>query len=416
MRLSSALIAICLGATTAGCSQQAGFSPLRQSSAITPLLRSQPAFAGRPDAAGTEHVVYRFKGGKDGAYPTAGLIDVKGELYGTTPDDGADSSGTVFAVSTSGKERVLYSFQRGTDGTLPFAGLIAVGSKLYGTTTGGGANGYGTVFDVSTSGTERVLYNFKSGTDGAVPEAALISVGSELYGTTAGGGADDAGTVFEVSTSGTERVLYTFKGGTDGKGPYAGLTDVKGTLYGTTHFGGAGDCSGGCGTVFAVSTSGKERVLHSFAGGSDGANPWAGLIDVGSELYGTTYVGATSACAYGSGCGTVFEVSTSGKERVLHRFAGNPDGANPYAGLIAKGSELYGTTSFGGANGVGAAFEVSTSGKERVLHSFAIGTDGSDPWAALTVVGDELYGTTVGGGESDCFNGAGCGTVFAVTP
>ena len=278
------------------------------------------------------------KAGSDGAYPTAGLIDVKGELYGTTPDDGAAySSGTVFAVSTSGKERVLYSFQRGTDGTLPYAGLIAVGSKLYGTTTGGGANGYGTVFDVSTSGTERVLYSFKSGTDGAVPEAGLISAGSELYGTTAGGGASDAGTVFDISTSGTERVLYTFRGGTDGKGPTRASIDGRARFTARRILAGAGDCDGGCGTVFAVSTSGKERVLHSFAGGTDGANPWAGLINVGSELYGTTYVGATSACAYGSGCGTIFVISTSGKERVLHRFAGNPDGANPYAGFDCQG-------------------------------------------------------------------------------
>ena len=65
------------------------------------------------------------------------------------------------------------------------------------------------------------------------------------------------------------------------------LIDVNGTLYGTTNFGGAY----GPGTVFSISASGKEKVLHSFAGGSDGAGPYGGLIDVNGTLYGTTEFG-----------------------------------------------------------------------------------------------------------------------------
>ena len=47
------------------------------------------------------------------------------------------------------------------------------------------------------------------------------------------------GTVFSITTAGKEKVLHSFGGGTDGVGPFAGLIDVKGTLYGTTEQGGA---------------------------------------------------------------------------------------------------------------------------------------------------------------------------------
>ncbi|HEX3458273.1 MAG TPA: choice-of-anchor tandem repeat GloVer-containing protein, partial [Candidatus Baltobacteraceae bacterium] len=64
----------------------------------------------------------------------------------------------------------------------------------------------------------------------------------------------------------------------------------------------------GCGTVFSVTTTGSEKVLHSFAEGSDGQGPSAPLIDVNGTLYGTTYYGGgNSRCNLG--CGTVFALS-----------------------------------------------------------------------------------------------------------
>jgi uncharacterized repeat protein (TIGR03803 family) len=81
-----------------------------------------------------------------------------------------------------------------------------------------------------------------------------------LYGTTQRGGANNAGTVFEVRRSGRERLLHSFKSGLDGARPVAGLIDVNGTLYGTTQQGGANNA----GTVFEVRRSGGERVLYSF--------------------------------------------------------------------------------------------------------------------------------------------------------
>jgi uncharacterized repeat protein (TIGR03803 family) len=203
-----------------------------------------------------------------------------------------------------------------------------------------------------------------AGSDGAFPEAGLIDVAGTLYGTTYQGGTSGAGTVFKVSTSGKESVLYSFKGA-DGADPYAGLIAVNGTLYGTTQQGGSAGCESGygCGTVFELSTSGKERVLHRFKGGTDGADPYAGLIALNGTFYGTTWHGGdSSACSYSSasGCGTVFEVNTSGNERVLYRFKGGKDGASPQAGLLAVKGVLYGTTGRGGSGcECGTVFRIS---------------------------------------------------------
>ena len=377
--------------------------------------------------AQTETVLYSFcarPGCTDGSNPLAGLVlDGNGNLYGTTYHGGANAKGTVFEVSGSGSETVLYSFcaQSGCkDGYHPEAGLILdANGNLYGTTYDGGAHAAGTVFEVSGSGTETVLYSFcvkRHCSDGYYPHAGLVRDNNgNLYGTTQFNGAYGGGTVFELSASGTETVLYSFcaqPSCTDGSGPRAGLVlDTNGNLYGTTYGGGAY----GGGTVFKVSASGTETVLHSFcaqAGCKDGSNPLADLVmDANGNLFGTTIKGGTN------GKGTVFEVSANGSETVLYSFcsqAGCRDGSTPKAGLVmdTKGN-LYGTTYYGGAKrGRGTVFELSASGTETVLHSFsANGTDGYNPVAGL-VLDDKgnLYGTTLVGGANKG------GTVFEVTP
>ena len=216
---------------------------------------------------------------------------------------------------------------------------------------------------MSTSGKERVLYSFKGGADGSSPYSGLIDVNGALYGT-AGGGVNDQGTVFKVSTSGTETVLYSFKGETDGSFPFGGLINVNGTLYGTTIYGGANslNCcsiSNIAGTVFAVSTSGAERVLYSFKGGTDGSFPYSSLTAIKGELYGTTEGGGANICSnLPAGCGTVFEVNTAGTENMLYNL-GTDGGQLRGADLIAVSRDLYGTTYSGGVNGYGTVFRVS---------------------------------------------------------
>ncbi len=72
------------------------------------------------------------------------------------------------------------------------------------------------------------------------------------------------------------------------------------------------------------------------------------------------YPGGTasgSACA-NYGCGTVFAVTASGKETVLHNFGDYGDGTNPFADLLSDKGRLYGTTAHGGAGGSGIVFSL----------------------------------------------------------
>ena len=110
--------------------------------------------------------------------------------------------------------------------------------------------------------------------------------------------------------------------------------------------------------MFEATTSGKERVLHRFTGGADGWGPLSGpLTAVGDTLYGTTTNGGGSACS-GYGCGTIFKITTNGRGyKVLYRFTGVLDGARPYSGLTLVNGVFYGTTSIGGANNYGTVFE-----------------------------------------------------------
>ena len=61
-----------------------------------------------------------------------------------------------------------------------------------------------------------------------------------------------------------------------------------------------------------------EKVLYSFAGGSDGEHPLdEALIASNGTFYSSTERGGDSGCQSGDGCGTVFKMSTSGAESAL---------------------------------------------------------------------------------------------------
>jgi uncharacterized repeat protein (TIGR03803 family) len=355
--------------------------------------------------------LYLFKGGADGANPFAGLVSVKDSFYGVTYGNriGSCGNGTVYTVTPARKERVLYCFKGTPDGAQPVGNLIAVNGVLYGTTFNGGAHDLGSVFAISTAGKEHVVYSFAGGKDGTNPGAGLTAVNGELYGTTidAGGAETGNGTVFKVSTSGKESVLYTFKGfPTDGESPYAGLTLVNGTLYGTTQQGGANRF----GTAFSITTAGKEKLLYSFKGPGDGAFPYGNLLFLDGTFYGTTY-GAT---------GTIFTMTTAGVEKPMYTFKGPPsDGEGPRAGLTLLDGVLYGVTENGGANDAGTIFETTKTGAERVLYSFKDGTnDGANPYGGLIGVSGVLYGTTLNGGVSTpgVPNHPNAGTIFKYAP
>jgi len=383
-------------------------------------------------------VLYRFPGyAIDGWNPQASLMDVNGTLYGTTEYGGSGTGcqygcGTVFSIGASGTEKILHDFTGGSDGSHPVAALTDVDGTLYGTTSSGGSvrgcygDGCGTVFSITTSGSETVLHAFPGPPDGAKPQAPLIELNGTLYGTTSFGGKTSSGfcqqgcgTVYSMTpSSSTEKVLHAFTGG-DGWYPVAGLTEVNGILYGTTIHGGGAGCGGfaGCGTVFGITKSGREKLLHGFGGGSDGDSPQAGLIDLNGILYGTTNFGGTS-----SRYGTVYSITTGGVEKVLHAFTGGSDGYYPLGGLTAGNGKLYGTTAGGGrtgscGRGCGTIFSVTTAGAIKSFSAFAR-VEAAKPSTTLLEVNGTLYGTTPHDlrGRGPCKKPGHCGAVFSFRP
>jgi uncharacterized repeat protein (TIGR03803 family) len=288
----------------------------------------------------TERILYSFGGfNGDGSFPYAGLLSgSNGDFYGTTRQGGSDvdcginlGCGAVFELDPkNGKESVLYSFcsqPNCSDGIFPESVLIEdKKSNLYGTASAGGNQGCGgigcgVIFEILFGkDTESVLYTFPGGTSGATPTAGLLADSAgNFYGTTSAGGSttecDDlgCGTTFERTANGKQfHYRVKFAGGKSGANPMDSLImDGAGNLYGTTYSGGGTGCGGnGCGTVFMVPPKGKVKQLYAFQGENDGANPVAGLImDSQGNLYGTTYAGGSTTDCFGTGCGTVFEIT-----------------------------------------------------------------------------------------------------------
>jgi uncharacterized repeat protein (TIGR03803 family) len=334
----------------------------------------------------------------------------------------------AFAPATSAepKFKILHHFDDTNLGIYPVARPIRdKAGNLYGTTENAGGC-CGVVYRLAPDGTYAVLYAFKGEADGAYPDAAslLADDAGNLYGTTHDGGSDGCtnhlgcGTVFKLTPSGQETILHAFAGGLDGAYPSAGLiADGAGNLYGTTAGGGGKHKNQQHGTVYKLTPDGQETILHAFEGArhrdGDGPRP-AMLMDEAGNMYGTTQGGGDFDF------GTVFKLSPNGKEKVLYSFTGQKDGFGPYGGVIRDAAgNLYGTATAGGKTNSGTVFRLAPDGIFTILHEFAGGPDdGSGPTSTLTMNGDgNLYGTTAAGGAnmSDCF-GEGCGTVFKLAP
>jgi uncharacterized repeat protein (TIGR03803 family) len=394
---------------------------------VVSVLAVLSCFAGAPPCCAQTFTNLLSFDGTDGAEPYAALTQgIDGNFYGTTTGGGSSFYGVAFRITLAGEITTLYTFCTPTgvcnDGGQPFGGLIqGIDGNFYGTTRIGGAANSGTVFRITPSGQFTLLHTFCMQTncpDGDEPLASLVqNANGNFYGTTWIGGTSNNGTVFEMTPSGELTTLYTFcslANCADGALPEGGLVQASnGNFYGTTEQGGSCFFEQGCGTLFEITPAGKFTTLHRFAGGDDGFAPQNSLVlAANGNFYGTTTDGGGSTQC-GDGCGTVFEMTPTGKVTILYSFCeevGCPDGYYPDGALMqGTNGNFYGTASHGGANngcynqyttGCGTIFEITPSGKLGTLYSFcdqANCADGSVPWAGLIQSTNGIfYGTTTG--------------------
>lgn len=335
-----------------------------------------------------------------------GLLQAtNGKFYGTTQHSGdlscganVPGCGTVFEITPGGGLTTLHTFQ-GADGAWPFGTLIqATDGHLYGTTLEGGSYtnpacggstvGCGTVFKMTPGGALTTFFSFCSTGDCSAyePQAALLqATNGDFYTTTSLPNGD----VVKLTPQADLTVLHKFdrNDGLHLMAPLIQATD--GNFYGTAPDGGYDKV----GTVFQITPAGKYTMLLSFGEtNGDGGSPWGALVEgTDGNLYGTTHGGGL----YGGG--TIFRVTTEGKQTRLYNFSG-PDGSAPIASLIqGTDGNFYGTTSEGGANNGGTVFSLNVGLAPFVIARPGTGNAGDK----ISILGTNLTGVT-----GVTFNGA----------
>jgi uncharacterized repeat protein (TIGR03803 family) len=245
------------------------------------------------------------------------------------------------------------------------------------------------------------LYTIKGIIDGATPHSAVLVSGKSIFGTTYAGGAAGLGAIYERNaTTGKVTILYSFSGGANGANPAAGLVQIGKMLYGTTSTGGSTEFPRG--TLF-----GFDLTTHALTTINSGCSSIGDLIVGSGKIYG-------AAACLGNITGEILfsiDPATNGYS-VLYTFATDPFfGPTPQGGPTEAGGKLYGTLLDTSTNqGSIYTFDIKT-GTESGLYTFGAGStqnDGLSPAGTLAVVGSMLYGATEAGGAN------GDGTIFGI--
>jgi uncharacterized repeat protein (TIGR03803 family) len=375
----------------------------------------------------TESILYSFT---ESQLDNGSLVrDSAGNLYGTSYFGGLKSTvcsygcGTVFELSTQGVLSTLHTFTDGADGSYPCCLAIDGSGNLYGTTLYGG-KGYGTIFEFSAAKKFSTLHEFgTSSTDGLSPAGPLtIDPEGNLYGMTLSGGTSlecgnnsrsGCGTMFKISSIGKESILYNFTP-ESGTPVYSGnvLRNDKDNLYGV----------GGSGDILFELIGGIESVLTSGLI-QDGANALTGEVvrDGNGNFYGSFND------AGGSGNSGIWAFNIKSGTTSFYEFCdGGCDvslvGSGLSGPLLFSGGNLYGTAHYGGRfvgvvnYGGGTVYALDpTTGIANAVYSFPNptslpATDGWTPFGGVIADPEgNLYGTTNGGGTY------GYGTIFKLT-
>jgi uncharacterized repeat protein (TIGR03803 family) len=296
----------------------------------------------------------------------------------------------VFLFSVSGQNPVDVTPAQGRDG------------RLYGITNTGGLNFYGTVFRINTDGVGGTIYDFDL-TNGGEPCAGLtLGTDGNFYGTVGvvGNILNLTGGLYRVSPAGRETLLHTFAGGSDGSSPCAPpIEGSDGNLYGTT----GGDFATPHSTLYRYSRDGTFTTLFQFEENSF-TQP-APMQAADGNLY------VTSASGGACNGGHIYKLTTAGFLLHTYDFPCGMDGAVPYSPLLqASDGNFYGTTAYGGSAtwpGYGTIFKMNQHGAVTTLYRFTA-SGPRYPWAGLVQATDgNLYGATLGIGDN---------TLYQITP
>lgn len=329
--------------------------------------------------------------------PFGGLVQASnGFLYGTDSTGGAGASGDIFKMTPAGATTTVYSFcVTVCETSNPQTPMIQVGGELYGTTPGA-------VFKMSLGGSLSLVYNWCSpncNTYLPYPSAVVQGSDGNFYGTTVCNTTNCGdGTVFKVTPSGTLATLHTFSG-SDGINPAGSLVQgPSGAFYGVTVAGGNSGCTYGdfttCGTVFKITPGGTLTTLHKFDN-TDGSNPQGNLVlGTDGNFYGVTIQGGSNQS------GTIFQMTPAGRLTTVYNFCAQEfclDGGSPRDAMIqATDGSFYGTTFGGGEQGLGVVYSLSMG-----LAPFVQTAPQSDAVGSkIIILGNGLTGST-----SVTFNG-----------
>ena len=377
---------------------------------------------------------------------TRPVLGPQNTVFGMTYTGGANGNGLIYKYDLATKKySIVHSFSAldangfNEDGATPGVALTrGPGDIFYGMASSGGSHGTGTVFSVTAAGKFEVLHDFsalnaeKHNEDGADPLRTIVVGGDgNLYGTTRLGGKNGLGVTWTINRSGAFVVLHEF---TPSEGHAASLLLARdGFFYGCAVF---PNPTLGSGVLYRMDPSGKHfEVLYKFtpvnAGGAneDGAECYEPLVErENGVFFGTAMYG-------GNGNGVVFRYSLAQPHHldVIHNFSVcetssdvciNPDGANPYTRLTARGDgALYGTASSGGGGGSGVVYRVRPDEAFEVLHTFAAvnpvtgaNVDGAAPdFGVIFAEDDSLIGMADAGGKGDATYGYGNGTLYRLS-
>lgn len=344
---------------------------------------------------GTVSVLYAFNPmpsgsatNKDGIAPTALIVGTDGNLYGTCQwgGPGTGGGGTIFKIDPTlnppNNFTLLKSFGYGGQVADPGVGPLGLiqGSdgNLYFFNSNGvyeltlGPNG-GAVSAVFTFPVVNQMFP-----QGTSPTSMVQGADGNFY-LTLGTGAQAApntsleGAIAQLTPGGSLLVIRNLHdGGSEGHHPLGPLTQgPDGTLYGVTLNSGANNS--GPGLVFGVTTNGVYTVLHQGDAAKVGGRNGALFLASDGNLYGTTLIGGDTASVNCKplGCGSFYQLTTSGNYTDLHDFEGgtintqNPplpppiDGAGPTTPLVqTDGGYFYGTQ-LGGQNGVPIVYKAA---------------------------------------------------------